>query len=161
MFLCHEGEDKEDFVYSLNKELKKKYQIISYFDAVSVREERMAQTEVAEAIMQSPLFVVILSHEFKGKRYPEAEVKAAFEFDEFDSDSLKFDSRYKKIIPVFYKITDDVRSESNVTIFKNLARITGIEKKTDENVSRFVPRVAERIRGHVEGQRDHGNYFIS
>ena len=161
VFLCHAGEDKKDFVYPLNKELKEKHGIVSFFDAVSLREGGMAQTDIAEAIIQSPLFVVILSHEFKGKRYPEAEVKAAFEFDEVKSDSPKFNSRYKKIIPVFYKITANGCSESTVTILQKLARITGIEKKTDENVSSLVTRVAERIREHVEGQRDSGNYFIS
>ena len=161
VFLCHAGEDKEDFVYPLNKELKEKHQIVSFIDTVSLREGGMAQTDIAEAIIQSPFFVVVLSHEFKGKPYPEAEVKAAFEFDEVKSDSRKFYSRYKKIIPVFYKITVNDCSESTVTILKKLARINGIEKKTDENVSSFVTRVAERIRGHVEPQRNKGNYFIS
>ena len=160
MFLCHAGEDKEEFVSLLNKELKKKYKIVSFFDTDSLREGRIAQTDIADAIIRSPLFVVILSHDFKGKRCPEAEVKSAFKFDEHESDPFKFDSRYKKIMPVFYKITADVCSESNNKILQNLARLTGIEKKMDENVSSFVTRVAERIQVHVKEQCDNGNYFI-
>ncbi|XP_062509759.1 uncharacterized protein LOC134185892 [Corticium candelabrum] len=106
----------------------------------------MAQTDIAEAIIRSPLFVVILSHEFKKKPYPEAEVNAAFEFG----------SRYKKIIPVFYKITADGCSGSKVAILEKLAKITGIEKKTDENVDIFVTRVASEIRERVTVQLDKG-----
>ena len=161
VFLCHAGEDKEDFVSLLSKELKEKHKIVSFFDKVSLLEGRVAQTDIAEAIRQSPLFVVILSHKFKGKRYPEAEVKAAFEFCKVESDPLRFDSRYKKIIPVFYKIRADDCGESSITILRELSQITGIEKETDENVTGFVTRVAERIRKHVEDQRDYGKYFIS
>ncbi|XP_062521743.1 uncharacterized protein LOC134196584 isoform X2 [Corticium candelabrum] len=160
VFLCHAGDDKKDFVYPLYKELKEKHGIVSFFDAESLPEGGMTQKLIAEAIIQSPLFVVILSHEFKGKPYPETEVKAAFEFDEDKSDSRKFDSRYKKIIPVFYKITATACSESTVTILKKLARIAGIRKKTDENDSSLVTRVAERIREHVEGQRDNGEIKV-
>ena len=150
MFLCHAGEDKEDFVRPLNNKLEE-YGIVSFFDTVALRVGGMAQTDIAEAIIRSPLFVVILSHEFKGKRYPEAEVDAAFEFG----------SRYKKIIPVFYKITADGCSGSTVAILDKLAKITGIEKKTDENVDIFVTLVASRIRACVTAQLDNGNYFIS
>ncbi|XP_062509706.1 2' cyclic ADP-D-ribose synthase AbTIR-like isoform X2 [Corticium candelabrum] len=145
VFLCHAGQDKEGFARPLNNKLEE-YGIVSFLDAVALKVGREAQKEIAAAIIRSPLFVVILSHEFKGKPYPEAEVNAAFEFG----------SRYKKIIPVFYKITADDCNSSTVTILDKLAQIVGIEKKTDENDDIFVTRVASTIRECVTAQLDKG-----
>ena len=160
-FLCHAGEDKRKFVGPLNKEMRKKHQIVSFFDADSLSEGRMAQTDIAEAIIQSPLFVVILSHKFKGKRYPAAEVKAALEFNKNGPDSFEFKSRYKKVIPVFYKLTADECSGCDIEILNILAGITGIEKKQNEDVRSFVNYVAQKILKHVKAQKDKRNYCIS
>ena len=149
------------FVGPLTEEMRKKHQIVSFFDADSLSEGRMAQTDIAEAIIRSPLFVVILSHKFKGKRYPAAEVKAALEFNEQEPDSFEFNSRYKKIIPIFYKLTPRECSDCDIKILKILAGITGIEKKHNEDVRSFVTYVAQKIGEHVKAQKDRRNCCIS
>ena len=161
MFLCHAGEDKMKFVGPLTEEMRKKHQIVSFFDADSLSEGRMAQTDIAEAIIRSPLFVVILSHKFKAKPYPAAEVKAALEFNEQGPDSFEFNSRYKKIIPVFYKLTPRECSDCDIKILHILAGITGIEKKHNEDVRSFVTYVAQKIGEHVKAQKDRRNCCIS
>ena len=57
------------------------------------------QATIANAILNSPFFVVVLlSESFLNQEYPEAELKAA----------LAFPEEYKKLImPVFYKMTAD------------------------------------------------------
>jgi hypothetical protein len=74
------------------------------------------QANIAETIINSPFFLVVLSQSFPNQKYPEAELKAA----------LAFQGEYKKpIMPVFYKISADECHHLTRRMYRQLSDSTG------------------------------------
>ena len=151
VFLCHAGENKP-FVHLLYKELLDKYGIISFFDEESLEPGGVAQEDIANAMYQSRFFVTILSHEFKGKHFPEEEVDVA----------LEFCVKNHRIIPVFYKITPDQCNANKSDCVVKLSKITGFKVEEKEKVSdeKLATDFAIKIGSLVKKEENHGIFSI-
>lgn len=106
--------------------------LVAFYDVESLTAGDRVQEVIAEAIELSPFFLVILSHHFKGKRYPEAEAQAA----------LAFDKHTKKIIPLFYDMTADECCDSTNDVCSLLSSYSGVERKEKED-AQFASDVAD------------------
>ena len=139
MFICHTGDDKP-FVQILYCEMQKRG-LMAFFDKESLEKGNEVQATIANAIIKSPFFVVVLSESFLNQEYPEAELKAA----------LAFPEEYKKrIMPVFYKMTADECHRLTRKMYRKLADSTGWERKSGseeqfaESISQEIKQIAEQ-----------------
>ena len=137
VFLLHAGENKE-FV-------KKLYQkfcsmgILPFFDEFTL-ELGDDQEMIMDALQRSSRFIVpILTHEVKGKQWPEMEMSKALE---------RHKKQKKVILPVFFKISPDQSSESTNQFVKEVSKITGIRLDGEEEET-FVCTVVKRIKEMV------------
>ena len=140
VFLCHAGDDKPyvEKVYQKMKERRLK----AFYDKVCLKKGDKVQRTVAEAIIRSPFFVVVLSKDFLNMQYSEAEVKAA----------LAFPEENKTIIPVFYKITADESHDLTRKMYCRLADTTGYnrESKTEEEFAEEICKGMEQMAKHQQ-----------
>lgn len=119
-----------------------KRDLVAFFDVDSLKIGNKVQEVICEAIKLSPFFLVVLSHEFKGKQYPEAELEVALAFNES-----------KTIVPIFYRMTADQCGECNIPLYPKLSSYTGLERGSKE-VSQFASDVADEVKVIAETQRD-------
>ena len=140
MFICHTGDDKP-FVQILYCEMQKRG-LMAFFDKESLEKGNEVQATIANAIIKSPFFVVVLSESFLNQEYPEAELKAA----------LAFPEEYKKrIMPVFYKMTADECHRLTRKMYRKLADSTGWEWKC-ESEEQFAESISQEIKQIAEQQ---------
>lgn len=123
----------------LYEEMRKR-DLLPFYDEITMPAKGglRVQKIIAKAIVQSPIFVVILSHEFKGEKFPEAEADAALAFDE---DSKK--------IPVFYGMTADKSGSSLNDVCRRLSSYIGYERKGREDLQ-FACDVADHVKCLVQ-----------
>ena len=139
VFICHTGDDKP-FVEILYREMQK-CGLMAFFDKESLEKGNEVQATIANAIIKSPFFVVVLSDSFLNKEYPEAELKAALAFPE---------EHKKAVMPVFYKMTADECHRLNRKMYRKLADSTGWVRKTEseeqftESISQEIKQIAEK-----------------
>jgi hypothetical protein len=117
VLLCHTGADNP-FVGTLDGEMAK-CGLEAFFDKESLDLGDEVQATIAEAIIDSPFFLVVLNGSFIYQEYPELELKAA----------LYIPTNYKRIIPLFYKMTADECLDWKRKIYRELADCTRWERK--------------------------------
>jgi hypothetical protein len=134
VFICHTGADKP-FIEMLYAEMAK-CNLKAFFDRESLMKGQPVQATIAEAIIKSPFFLVVLSQSFVNQEYPEAELKAA----------LAFDGEYKKaIMPVFYKMSADECHHLTRTMYKRLSDSTGWVKRTESD-QEFAESICQELK---------------
>jgi hypothetical protein len=74
------------------------------------------QANIAETIINSPFFLVVLSQSFINQKYPEAELKAAWDFH---------GESKKAIMPLFYKMSADQCHHQTRKMYRQLSDSTG------------------------------------
>ena len=140
VFICHTGDDKP-FVQILYGEMQK-CGLRAFFDKESLEKGDEVQATIANAIINSTFFVVVLSWSFLDQEYPEAELKAA----------LAFPEEYKKrIMPVFYKMTADECHGWTRKMYRKLADSTGWERKSESD-QQFAESISQKIKQIAEQQ---------
>jgi hypothetical protein len=145
VFLLHAGQNKK-FVENLYRELCSR-DVLPFFDKYSLPIGTKAQDLIMEALQTTSRFIVpVLSHEIKGKSYPENEMKKAVDrFERFKESGVQ--SPPVLIVPVFYLTTPDECHESTNQFVKDMSTFTGIvrEESEKDDEDAYLHRVAEEI----------------
>ena len=133
VFLCHAGENK-DLVSKLYWKLCS-YDILPFFDELSLKMGDDGHEVMMEAVERTSRFVApLITHEVKGKPWPQIEMEKALE-------------RHKRdklvVLPVFL-LDPDKTSESTVPILREISKISGT-KLTGEDHDDLVLRASEAI----------------
>ena len=137
VFLLHAGENK-GFVKKLYTKFRSA-DILPFFDEVTLELGDNAQEMIMDALRCTSRFIVpILTHEIKGKPWPEMEI----------SEALERHMKHKVLLPVFYKITPDQCFQSSNQFVKKISGITGIRQDGEEEET-FVCTVVKRIKEMV------------
>jgi hypothetical protein len=142
VFLLHAGQNKK-FVENLYRELCSR-DVLPFFDKYSLPIGTKAQDLIMEALQTTSRFIVpVLSHEIKGKSYPENEMKKAVDrFERFKESGVQ--SPPVLIVPVFYLTTPDECHESTNQFVKDMSAFTGIVRQEDDEDA-YLRTVAEEI----------------
>lgn len=76
-FVCHASEDKESFVEPLVAELQK-YGLKIWLDKFTLHVGSSLQESIDEGLAQSRFGIVVLSHAFFARNWPQKELNALF-----------------------------------------------------------------------------------
>jgi hypothetical protein len=100
---------------------------------------------VANTVISTPFFVVVLSDSFNSQLLTEAEANAA----------LAFSKEHKEVRPIFYNITAKNCQLLNSMIYQMLADVSGWNKesRTDEE---FAKAISQDMRRMAEKQLHSG-----
>ena len=102
-FLCHASEDKASFVEPLVAELQK-YGLKIRFDKFTLRVGSSLRQSIDEGLAKSRFGIVVLSHAFFAKNWPQKELNALF--------SRQVNGR-DLILPIWHELTsEDLRRQS-------------------------------------------------
>jgi hypothetical protein len=96
-FLCHASEDKECFVEPHVAELQK-YGLKIWFDKFTLRVGSSLRQSIDEGLAKSRFGIIVLSHAFFAKNWPQKELNALF--------SRQVDGR-DVILPIWHKLTKE------------------------------------------------------
>ena len=140
VFLCHAGENKE-FVSKLCWNLCS-YGILPFFDELSLEIGDDGHELMMEAVERTSRFVVpLITHELKGKPWPQVEMEKA----------LQRHKRDKLVILPIFLIDPNKTLESTVPILREISKISGTKKNDGEQEDDFVMRVSKAIEKRVKG----------
>jgi len=104
VFICHASEDKDDFVRSLAKRLKKRH-VEVWYDEFSLKPGDSIRRAIDRGLSQSRYGIVVLSKNFFNKGWPQWELDGLAQRQNSESTNI--------ILPIWYKVSrDDVFSYS-------------------------------------------------
>jgi hypothetical protein len=102
VFICHASEDKEEFVSLLANKLREMHVDVWYDDFALNVGDSLRQS-IEKGLSKSNYGIVVLSHAFFGKRWPQTELNALF--------SREMSGNTQVILPIWHKINkEDVLS---------------------------------------------------
>ncbi|ARV59045.1 hypothetical protein BZZ01_10715 [Nostocales cyanobacterium HT-58-2] len=95
VFISHASEDKEDFVRPLAEELRKRgYRV--WYDEFSLSWGDSLSSAINKGISQSKFGIIVLSHNFFNKKWPESELNGFVSKEALDR---------KVILPIWHQVT--------------------------------------------------------
>jgi len=98
LFICHAGEDKEDFVRPLARRLREEHMEVWYDEFALTVGDSLTQA-IDRGLARSRYGVVVLSPSFFGKRWPQRELAGSV--------ARETSGAAKVILPVWHRVTKE------------------------------------------------------
>lgn len=132
VFIAHAAEDKDKLVRPLAKKLQQSYLEV-WYDEFSLKPGDSLRKSIEKGLSQSRYGIVILSHAFFKKKWPNEELSALIERECINNESI--------IIPIWYKITaEDVKNNAILLLDrKALIYQNNIQKLCKELIKKIKP----------------------
>lgn len=141
-FISHASEDKEDFVRPLVKELQK-HGLEVWYDEFELRWGNSIRKTIDKGLSDSTCGIVVLSHNFFNKNWPQTELDALYTIKDSRGQDL--------IIPIWHNITkEEVTKYSSIIASLFAGKSTEDMKIIVDNIQKIVNELKKNINSEGE-----------
>ena len=126
-FICHAGEDKDDFVRHFAELLVAEGATV-WYDEFTLRVGSRLRREIDHGLVSSRFGIVIVSEYFFAKEWPQRELDGLFSLDNEDR---------RRILPIWHKVTKDEVARHSPTLADIVALNTAVQS-TEEIVEKLL-----------------------
>jgi hypothetical protein len=130
VFISHASEDKDEFVRPLASSLKRAGLNV-WYDEFTLKLGDSLRKSIDHGLAASTFGIVVLSHAFFSKRWPQQELNGLYALMESDK---------KKILPIWHNITADELKSYSPMIADLLAA------RSDEGIGAVVSKIMEVVK---------------
>ena len=116
-FISHASEDKDDIVRELAERLRSKGAEV-WYDEFTLRVGSRLRREIDRGLVNSRFGIVVVSHNFFAKDWPQIELDGLFALDT---------PQQRRILPIWHKVTKDEVARYSPTLADIVALNTGIQ----------------------------------